>query len=57
MPLNDPGSASLTASHGAIRLGRSLALPEYAKPFIESQESNARGSGSSEAWNRFRRNA
>lgn len=24
---------------------------------IESQESNARGSGSSEAWNRFRRNA
>ena len=31
MPLHDTGSASLTASHGAIRLGRSLALPESCK--------------------------
>ena len=31
MPLHDPGRASFTASHGAIRLGRSLALPESRK--------------------------
>jgi hypothetical protein len=31
MPLHDPGKASFTASHGAIRLGRSLALPESRK--------------------------
>jgi hypothetical protein len=31
MPLHDPGRASLTVSHGAIRLGRSLALPESRK--------------------------
>jgi hypothetical protein len=31
MPLHDPGMVSLTASRGAIRLGRSLALPESCK--------------------------
>jgi hypothetical protein len=29
--LHDPGMVSLTASHGAIRLGQSLALPESRK--------------------------
>jgi hypothetical protein len=28
MPLHDPERASLAVSHGAIRLERSLALPE-----------------------------
>jgi hypothetical protein len=31
MTLHDPGRASLPASHGAIRLGQSLALPESRK--------------------------
>jgi hypothetical protein len=35
VPFHDPGRASLTASHGAIRLGRSLALPELRKAVSE----------------------
>jgi hypothetical protein len=31
MRLHDPGMVSLMASHGAIRLGRSLAFPESCK--------------------------
>jgi hypothetical protein len=41
MPLHDPGSASLPASHGAIQLGRSLALPESLKARKHAQQREA----------------